>query len=82
MIEISDDLRDIVISALRYALYRHTYMLDLTCDFIKNNSRMFNERMLNVMLRDIEKRLEDHDLKDFERASIEELKNFLESYKA
>lgn len=54
MIEINRDLQDIVISALRYALGRRTYITKQTADFIKVNSRMMDQRMRNVMLHDIE----------------------------
>lgn len=78
MIEINNELRDIVISALRYSLYRHTYVLSQTIDFIINNQRMFDDRMINVILHDIKERLEDNDLKDFERKDILRLKQLLE----
>ena len=78
MIEINSELRDIVICALRYALYRHTYILGQTIDFILNNQRMFDDRMIKVMLRDIKERLKNNDLEDFERKDILRLKQILE----
>ena len=52
------DFEDICISALRYALYRHTYVLDATIDFIMDNAaNIFNERVFGVMLNDVEERL-------------------------
>lgn len=51
---------DICISALRYALYRHTYVLDATITFIiKNADSIFNERVFGVMLRDIDERIRE-----------------------
>ena len=53
MIEIDRDLRDIVISALRYAIGRKTYVTFATCDFIMKNSRMIDRHMKSVMLNDL-----------------------------
>ena len=56
------DFEDICISALRYALYRHTYVVDATIDFImKNADSIFNERVFGVMLRDVDERLREWD---------------------
>ena len=63
MIEINRDLRDIVISALRYAIGRKTYVMLSTCDFIMKNSRMIDDHMKNVMLNDL-KNIEDYYDKD------------------
>ena len=54
------DFEDICISALRYALYRHTYVLDATITFIiENADSIFNERVFGVMLRDIDERIRE-----------------------
>lgn len=63
MIEINRDLRDIVISALRYAIGRRTYVTCATCDFIMKNSRMIDKHMKDVMLNDL-KNIEDYYDKD------------------
>lgn len=63
MIEINRDLRDIVISALRYAIGRKTYVTLSTCDFIIKNSRMIDKHMKDVMLNDL-KNIEDYYDKD------------------
>ena len=63
MIEINRDLRDIVISALRYAIGRKTYVTLSTCDFIMNNSRIIDKHMRDVMLKDL-KNLADYYDKD------------------
>ena len=56
------DFEDICISALRYALNRHTYVLDATIDFIiKNADGIITERVFYVMMRDIRERLDDWD---------------------
>lgn len=63
MIEINRDLRDIVISALRYAIGRKTYVTFSTCEFIMKNSRMIDKHMKDVMLNDL-KNIEDYYDKD------------------
>ena len=63
MIEINRDLRDIVISALRYAIGRRTYVTWATCDFIVKNSRMIDRHMKSVMLNDL-KHIDDFYDKD------------------
>lgn len=55
MIEIDSDLRDIVISAFRYALGRKTYVTEETCSFIKKYPELINKRVKDVLLRDLEK---------------------------
>ena len=82
------DFEDICISALRYALYRHTYVLDATIDFIMTNAdNIFNERVFGVMLRDVNERLREwtrdehfqlvHQM-DYE--CIESFKDWMENY--
>lgn len=54
------DFEDICISALRYALYRHTYVLDATITFIMENAdSIFNERVFGVILRDVDERIRE-----------------------
>lgn len=69
------EFQDIVLSALRYALYRHTYIFQETIDWIESNLEIVNERMKQVMLNNIEKRFEDGGLNDDE---FETLKWFRE----
>lgn len=54
MIEINYDLRDIVISAFRYALGRKTYITLSTCDYIKEHKELIDKRVKDVLLRDLE----------------------------
>ena len=44
--------RDIIISALRYVLGSHTYIVDETCEWIEEHSHLLDDRVLNVMIRD------------------------------
>jgi len=63
-------LQDMIISALRYALYRHTYIFEETLSWIKNNNIVINEGVRQVMLNDIEKRFDDGDLVLGERDNL------------
>lgn len=54
MIPIDYDLKDIVISAFRYALGRKTYITLSTCDYIKEHSEIVDKRVKEVLLRDLE----------------------------
>lgn len=70
-------LQDIVISALRYALYRHTYIFDETLSWIRNNNIVINERIRQVMLNDIEKRFDDGDFVLGEREGLAYFREWL-----
>ena len=60
MIELKLDyvLRDMIISALRYALGRRTYITAETSEFIVENKAIIDSRMKQVMLRDLKEYLE------------------------
>lgn len=62
LIEITHDLKNIVISALRYALGRKTYITQETAEFIMSNPDLIDERVCIVMLRDIGRYFEDREL--------------------
>ena len=49
-----DDLSMILVSAERYALGRRTYIVQWTCEFIKNNIHLLSNKDKQVMIRDIE----------------------------
>lgn len=49
-----DDLSMILVSAGRYALGRRTYIVQWTCEFIKNNIHLLSNKDKQVMIRDIE----------------------------
>ena len=48
------DLKDMIISALRYALGRRTYITGETAEFIKRYPELIDERVKSVMLKDLE----------------------------
>ena len=60
MIELKLDyvLRDMIISALRYALGRRTYITAETSEFIVENKAIIDSRMKQVMLSDLKEYLE------------------------
>lgn len=49
-----DDLSMILVSAERYALGRKTYIVQWTCEFIKNNIHLLSNKDKQVIIRDIE----------------------------
>ena len=51
---LSKDARTVLVFALRYALPRHTYALQLVSDYIKLNINSFEDWEVSGMLRDIE----------------------------
>ena len=53
MIEIDYDLRDIVISAVRYALGRRTMMPSITTEYIMKHHELVDNRVKQVLLRDL-----------------------------
>ncbi len=77
MLEIDNDLRDIFISALRYSLYRKTYVFEETISYIMNNQRILDERTARVMLKDVENRMTEGNLQGFEFNILEEFRNVL-----
>ena len=77
MLEIDNDLRDIFISALRYSLYRKTYVFEETIYYIMNNQRILDERTARVMLKDVNNRMTEGNLQDFEINILEEFRNVL-----
>ena len=49
--------RDVVISAFRYAVGRNTYIVDEICEWIEQHPEVLDNRMVNVMIRDVEEQL-------------------------
>lgn len=74
-------LQDITISAFRYALPRHTYILSSTIDFLKENcEELISDRVKTVLLRDCQSQLEQYsrmkDIPNFYMIDIETIKLF------
>lgn len=77
MLEIDNDLRDIFISALRYSLYRKTYVFEETISYIMKNQRILDERTARVMLKDVNNRMIEGNLEDFERNALIDFRDIL-----
>lgn len=56
---IYDDYGFIVVSALRYALWRHSYAVSVTANYIRKNWQYLNEQTRYNIIRDIEEHLEN-----------------------
>lgn len=52
------DLSAMLLGAVRYALGRRTYIVDWTCEFIRNNTHLLLEKDKKVIIRDIEQQKE------------------------
>lgn len=48
-----EDISAMLVSAVRYALGRRTYMVDWTCKFIRNNLHLLTDKDKQVMIKDI-----------------------------
>ena len=74
-----DSFKNIIISAFRYAICRHTYILDETLEFIEEHSQVIDERVKYVMLRDIDNRLSEWDAGcwEFDKERIIEFQKWL-----
>lgn len=77
MLEIDNDLRDIFISALRYSLYRKTYVFEETISYIMKNQRILDVRTARVMLKDVNNRMAEDNLEDFERNALIDFRDIL-----
>ena len=77
MLEIDNDLRDIFISALRYSMYRKTYVFTETISYIMKNQRILDERTAGVMLKDVNNRIAEGKLEDFEMTILIDFRNAL-----
>ena len=59
-IKLDGDFKDIVINALRYAIPRHTYIVDVTCSWIEAHPYLLDERMVGIMKQDVKKQLKHY----------------------
>ena len=48
-----EDISAMLVGAVRYALGRRTYIVDWTCEFIRNNTHLLLEKDKKVIIRDI-----------------------------
>ena len=73
------DYEQMLISAMRYALGRRTYIVDLTCRYIERHMPILSDRCKDIMIKDIEEQEslgygDECDKKDWMRL-LEVLKN-------
>lgn len=59
-IKLDGDFKDIIISALRYAIPRHTYIVDSTCSWIEAHPFLLDSRMVGIMKQDVKKQLKHY----------------------
>jgi hypothetical protein len=50
----------ILICAVRYALGRMSYIVGITCDYVKSKRNELSENCKNIIIRDIEESVEYH----------------------
>lgn len=62
MINIKNDttFQNILISAVRYALKRHTYIVEDTANFIKEHLDILEKNTITVLIRDIEENIKEN----------------------
>lgn len=53
-IENSTSFQNIIISAVRYALTRQTYIVNDTIDFVLDNYGILTEKTKNIIIKDVE----------------------------
>lgn len=56
-IKLDGEFKDIIISALRYAIPRHTYIVDSTCSWIEQHPYILDDRMIGIMQKDVASQL-------------------------
>lgn len=49
-----EDEEMMLISAVRYALGRMSYVVGITCNFVANNRKKLSKQCINIIIRDIE----------------------------
>lgn len=82
------EFEDVILCAFRYAITRHTYVVDEVTSWIKNNSFLLTKRMVDIMERDLDSTLEDYDdyealdiVTDIDKKTLIHFKDWLEDFK-
>ena len=78
MIQIDYDLKNIIISALRYTLGRKSYVTFEVCEYIIKHPKLIDKRVKDVMLKDLENLDEYYKKDDLDRIAFNVLKKWLE----
>lgn len=60
-IKLDGDFKDVILSALRYAIPRHTYILDTTCSWIEANPQLLDQRLITLMMCDVKAQLKHYE---------------------
>ena len=47
------DISAMLVGAVRYALGRRTYIVDWTCEFVRNNTHLLLDKDIKVIISDI-----------------------------
>lgn len=81
MLEINYELKDMIISALRYAIGQRTYVTKATCDYIKAHPELIDERVQQIMLKDLEKTIDYYQMTDIDFAEFMKLGEWLKDLK-
>lgn len=58
-IKIDSNLQDMIISALRYAIGKKSYITGQTADFIMKNPNLIDSRVKKIMIKDLRNYLEN-----------------------
>lgn len=81
MIPIDYDLKDIVISALRYAIGRKTYVTSEISEYIMEHPELIDTRVRDVMLKDLEEIDKYYEKDDIDYKVFDKLRKWLEKIK-
>lgn len=81
MIPIDYDLKDIVISALRYAIGRKTYVTSEISEYIMEHPELIDTRVRDVMLKDLEEIDKYYEKDDIDYKVFDKLRKWLEKLK-
>lgn len=71
---------DVLLCAFRYAIGRHTYVVEEVCEFFKKNNHLISKRMFSVMIHDLDVQIEEYEKFEDDSANVrmdlETLRNF------
>lgn len=77
MLEIDRDLKDMIISAFRYALGRRSYITLTTCDYIKEHHKIVDERVKSILLNDLKTLDMFYKVKDIDYKTFKDFEKWL-----
>lgn len=77
MLKIDRDLKDMIISAFRYALGRRSYITLTTCDYIKEHHEIVDERVKSILLNDLKTLDMFYKVKDIDYKTFKDFEKWL-----